>query len=229
MPATTNGKFTLDLLRSHQVYKNAAGKRVPGVTTVQGIIEKPGLHKWFWQCGQDGIDPNKKRDEAAAIGTVAHARVEAFLRGMELDETGIAPDRLDKSANAFLSFMEWWKKEQFTVIESELQMVSERWQVGGTLDILAARPSRNLVLVDVKTSNGIFNEAFTQSCAYSEMYEETHPGRHVDEIIIAHLPKDESGECIPHPVKDAHRPLYVAAFVAANNAYHAWNSLPRVV
>ena len=218
--------YTLDALKAHQRYRNAAGKRVKGVTTVLGVIEKPGLHNWYYECGLDGIDPNKKRDEAAAIGTIAHARVEAFLHGMELDETGIATERLDKSANAFLSFMEMWKREGMTVVESELQMVSEKWQTGGTLDVLASRPDGRLLLRDVKTSNGLWNEHYIQTATYAAMYEETHPGRVIDEVWIDHLPKDESGECRSYEVRD--REKWVAAFVAANDLYMALQNLPKV-
>lgn len=216
--ATTN-LYTLDALKAHQVYKNAAGKRLPGVTTVLGMLDKPGLLKWAWRCGQEGKDIEKVRDEAAAIGTVAHARVEAHLRGMEFDETGIAPDRLEQSANAFLAFLAWWEREKFTVVETELQLVSERWQVGGTLDILARHADGSLALVDIKTSNGVYREHRLQVAAYAAMYEETHAGRTLERLLIVRIPKDESG--VVEPVEVTNRADCEAAFAALAVAYRA--------
>src|SRR5438093_1588565 len=46
-------KLTLDFTASHTVYKNAAGKRVPGVTTILGILNKPALLKWAWEQGRN--------------------------------------------------------------------------------------------------------------------------------------------------------------------------------
>jgi hypothetical protein len=200
-------KYTVDMLRAHQVYKNAAGKRVPGVTTILGILDKPGLLKWAWRMGQEGRDPDKVRDEAAAIGTIAHARVEAFLRGLVFDESGIAPERLAQSGNAFSAFKEWWGRERYQLVASELQLVSERWQVGGTLDILACTP---LTLVDIKTSNGLYREHRLQVAAYAAIYEETHPGERIERLMLVRIPKEEAG--VIEPVEIVNRAECEAAF-----------------
>ena len=136
IPTEYGKRYTVDMLKAHQRYHNAAGKRVAGVTTVLDMLAKHGLYKWYWQCGIDGRDPEKVRDEAAAVGTVAHARVEAYLRGLEFDASGITLERMKQSGFAFAAFKEWWGRERYQLVASELQLVSEKWQVGGTLDIL---------------------------------------------------------------------------------------------
>jgi hypothetical protein len=216
--------YTLDRLKAHQVYKNATGKRVPGVTTILGILDKPALLQWAWRMGQEGVDINKARDRAADIGTVSHARVEAHLRGMDFDETGLDKTALDLSANAFLAFLEWWERSGFAVEATELQMVSEAWQVGGTLDILARRGDAR-ALVDIKTSNGVYREHRLQVCAYARMWEEAHGGQDISEVWIVRIPKDESGVC--EPIEIINRPLYVEAFSNLCKTYRALQALPR--
>lgn len=218
IPAEYAKRYTVDMLRAHQVYKNAAGKRVPGVTTVLGILDKPGLLKWAWRMGQDGKDIEKVRDEAAAIGTVAHARVEAYLRGLEFDASGITLERMQQSGYAFDAFAEWWARERYAVAATELQLVSERWQVGGTLDILARRDD-GLTLVDIKTSNAIYREHRMQAVAYAAMYEETHAGGHIERVMIVKIPKYESGTV--EPVEVVNRADCESAFAALAVAYRA--------
>lgn len=216
MSETKPAAYTLDMLRAHQVYKNASGKRLPGVTTVLGILDKPALLRWAWNLGRDGVDLDKARGAAATIGTVAHARVEAYLRGMEFSETGIERSTLDKSATAFLHFLEWWDARGLAVVETELQLISEAWQVGGTLDILA-RDGDRLLLVDIKTSNGIYREMRIQASAYAAMYEETHPGKIVQEVWIVRIPKNEDGG--PEPIQITNRRECVEAFAALTDTY----------
>jgi len=218
IPTEYAKRYTVDMVRAHQVYKNSAGKRVPGVTTVLGILEKPGLLKWAWRMGQDGKDIEKVRDEAAAIGTVSHARVEAHLRGMEFDASGITLERMTQSGYAFDGFLSWWEREGYSVLATEMQLVSERWQVGGTLDILARDRDGALVLVDIKTSNGLYREHRLQVAAYAAMYEETNDER-ISRLVIVRIPKDESG--VVEPVEVVNRADCEAAFAAVASAYRA--------
>lgn len=207
--------MTLDFKASHTVYKNAAGKRVPGVTTVLGLLNKPALLKWAWQLGKDGLEMERTRQAAADIGTVAHALCEAHLRGMELDRSNIAPDMIDKAETSFLRFLDWWDKEGLEVIHSELEMVSESMQVGGTLDILAKRADGRLVVIDLKTSKGIYDEMLVQAATYSAMYEECH-GAPVSDVFIVRIGKELADDLEVRPV--AQRAERVAAFAALAEA-----------
>ena len=77
-------------------YKDANGKRLPGVTTVLGVLEKPALIGWAATVAAEatadacanGLPPDQarilgraavfaRRDKAADLGTRAHAMVEA--------------------------------------------------------------------------------------------------------------------------------------------------------
>jgi ketopantoate reductase len=58
--------------RAHIVYKTPDGKRVPGVTTITGMLDKPGLVKWANNLGLQGIDSTEHVKNLARIGTLAH-------------------------------------------------------------------------------------------------------------------------------------------------------------
>lgn len=215
----TKEKLKLDFTKAHTVYKNAAGKRVPGVTTVLGVINKPYLVKWANAMGLQGIDTEKFVRDAADKGTVAHAMVQCHLEGKELDLSNLVPDVVAKAENAFIKFLSWWDRQGLTCIHSELSMISEHWQVGGTGDIFARRQSNgNIVYVDLKTSKGIYPEMRVQSSAYAEMYQEIH-GQDVNEVWILRTGKEDDDSF--EPVEVCNRAECVEAFVAANGLYKA--------
>jgi CRISPR/Cas system-associated exonuclease Cas4 (RecB family) len=218
MTAPASQKYRIDFLASHQVYKNAEGKRLPGVTTVLGMLNKPALLKWAWQLGKDGIELEKARQKAADIGTIAHALCEAHLRGQELDTDNLTHEMVDRAETAFLKFLAFWEKEQLSVEAVELPMVSERMQVGGCLDILAKRPTGRRVLVDLKTSKAIYDEMLIQVATYADMYEETH-GEPVDEVFIVRIGKEDADDLEIREVNN--RPARVEAFRALAEARRA--------
>ena len=99
----------------HQVYKTADGTRVPGVTTICGVMDKPALVKWANNLGLQGTDSTKYVDALAASGTLAHYWAEEVLIGREPDqavldeyapplESMVEAQKLAKSAASALSF-----------------------------------------------------------------------------------------------------------------------------
>jgi hypothetical protein len=211
-------KYRIDFAKSHTVYKNIGGDRVPGVTTVLGMLNKPALLKWAWQMGKDGRELDAVRQGAADIGTVAHALCEAYLRGMELDSTNITPEALGKAETGFIRFLDFWDKEGLKVLATELVMVSEAMQVGGTMDVLAERADGRLVVVDLKTSKAIYEEMLIQVATYAAIFEEGSR-RKVDDVYVVRIGKEDADDLeIRHVGERAGR---VAAFAALATARRA--------
>lgn len=246
-------KFKLDLNEPHQIYKNAAGKRLPGVTTVNGTLDKPALRGWYAEMERGGIKAHLlaggtfdtlpltqdgkpkwfadvKKDRAADIGTVTHWRCEAALKGLEPDRDSVPADLWEKSGPGFQRFVAWWADERLAVVHSELQMVSEAMQVGGTADIIARSPVRGLGLVDLKTSKASrywpYDEVFAQVAAYAAMYEEVH-GERIAWIDVVRIGKEEKDAGQVHRVTDAERAAGERLFRAALAAYNAKKELGR--
>ena len=61
--------------KAHIIYKTSDGKRVPGVTTITGMLDKPGLVKWANNLGLQGIDSAEHVKNLARIGTLAHLMI----------------------------------------------------------------------------------------------------------------------------------------------------------
>ena len=103
-----------------------AGKRVPGVTTILGVLNKPALVKWANKLGLQGIDSTKYVDALANIGTLSHYLVECEWRGVEPDLSDYAPQDIDKAENALLSFWAWRDQHEVEPHLVEEPMVVEK-------------------------------------------------------------------------------------------------------
>lgn len=189
--------YKIDFLSAHTVYKNAKGHRVPSVTTVLKMLNKPQLLHWAWKLGHEGKELEATRQHAADIGTIAHALCEAYLSGRELDRSNLAPEMLEQAEHGFQRFLAWWEKEHLAVIETEYQMVSESLQVGGTADVIASHPNGRTVLADFKTSPRVYDESFIQAATYAAIYEERIGP--IDDVFIVRIGKeqDDPGEIVP--------------------------------
>src|SRR5437016_14335006 len=88
-------------------YVNAAGKKVPGCTTILNRWkESGGLIQWAFNCGRDGIDLNQARDRAADAGTCTHEMIDAHLHGRKFDRNAWQSGILEKADHCFLGFLD---------------------------------------------------------------------------------------------------------------------------
>lgn len=205
--------------KAHQRYRTSDGEIVPGATT---IIDNIGWNKrvlmgWMRKEVLAGRDPYKVRDEAADIGTLAHALVEEHV----LEELGTpesrvnvleySPEQLDKAENAFLGFLEWEDLHEVQYEAAELQLVSDAHRYGGTLDIVASVDGK-LTLVDLKTSKGVYPSHRIQLAAYRQLWYE-HNGFYIAPYLLRIDKLDGSFD--PHPVSETRIEAGWEAFKAA--------------
>jgi hypothetical protein len=185
-------------------YLDAAGEKVPSVTTILGAaMAKPGLINWAAKvaaeatadailegfCSRDVAvaegtkAPNSYRDNAAALGTKAHALVEAHYAGEDIETEGLDIDIImDCYQRAVKAIEQNWKVEQ-----SEWAGVS-RLGYGGTLDLLVIDDeSQKRLLVDLKTGS-YHPEAIAQLAAYRNLWQEHNPDKLVEGAAILHVP-----------------------------------------
>ena len=166
------------MARPKQGYKNAAGERIPGTTTIIGRFKESGaLLHWAFKQGQSGVASlYEKRDEAAEAGTLAHDMIESFILSHPAPENaGINPQIVERAANAFAQFKEWWEQTRIEIIATERAYVSERYQFGGTVDAIGRDTKGRIVLVDWKTSGGVYSDFLIQLAAYALLLEECAP------------------------------------------------------
>ncbi len=189
------------------------GTKVPGTTTIcNAYKDSGGLIYWAWNQGKQGLDYRETRDKAGDIGTAAHAMVEAHLRG----ETIPTPP-FPEAHKAFLAFLEWERQNKIEIVEQEIQLVSEEFRYGGTLDAVGLVDGKH-VLLDWKTSKGVYKNYLLQLAAYAYLWNENCVGREISAAWLVRFSKDD-GTCEPYffPVEDLTVPL--TQFLAMREAY----------
>lgn len=116
----------------------------------------------------------EKRDKAADAGTLAHAMVEADLKGLPQPSIKDVPDDIKARAEGcYLAYLEWKDTTRFKLIHSEIPLVSEVYGFGGCLDI--GGEARLLELIDLKTSKDIYWSMWCQVAGYGILWNENHP------------------------------------------------------
>jgi hypothetical protein len=201
--------------RSHFYDVTADGKveRYPGVTGFLGVINKPALVNWAAKQAVLSVEgaltkrlngsvaakivmtqpwikevmaeasrrPKQVKDQAADLGTQAHAVIDLIVRGQEPGE--IVPDIQAPVA----AFREWWKSSGIQIVLGDTKVASRRYGFGGSLDALGWRDG-HYVMLDWKTSNGLYDEYALQVAAYSQAFFETY-GHYCDEAIVVRFGK----------------------------------------
>lgn len=175
--------------KAHTIYKTSDGKRVPGATTITGLLNKPYLIKWANDLGLEGIDATKYRDEAAQVGTLAHAMVAESLGGDKVDESLFSANDISLAQNSAISFFEWRKQHDIEPILIEHPMVSDTKLFGGTIDCYC-KIDGVPTLLDFKTGKAIYDEYFVQLSAYKELLIEN--GYPVENCRILRIGRDET-------------------------------------
>jgi len=158
-------------------YINKAGQRIPGVTTVLNNIGwgKNPLMWWAWNEGREGRDFRDTSKKACDAGTICHAMIEAELKERDVEAIAAAfeaeADVMNKAEAGYLSYLDWAENQQLTVIKTEIHLVSEQHQFGGTPDVIARYGvNRKLIMLDLKTSNNIYETMLSQLAAYEQLW-----------------------------------------------------------
>lgn len=195
------------------------GKPLMGVTTVLSVISKPALIQWsanmacdfikdaqVWKLvpdtppmimiGREELDDlikearsahRIKKEKAGDWGTQVHEAIESWIKA------GVSPTEniltQENQLKAFTNFEEWAKSNNVKFIESEKYLWSTKMWTGGIVDLVFEMDGKKYI-GDIKTSSGIYNEAFFQMGAYHLMLEEMGEGDDIEGYIVINLKKD---------------------------------------
>lgn len=176
----------------HGPYFNDAGRIVPSVTTVIGQNlgwDKETLYNWVARVTKEGYEYKALTSVAAEAGTCTHQMVERFLNPelKPLDPEVWSPrvwKYAQKGYDAFLRWHDEWRPE---TLFSEIKLVHEKLQYGGTLDygaIFQGRPA----LIDFKTSDAVRRKHIIQAAAYREMWLDSDSLDGDPRVIVLRLP-----------------------------------------
>ena len=186
------------------------GVFVPGVTTVLDLFPKKALVPWAAKMTAEAVQGaivagrpysaaeiaaickeaksawRKKKDSAAATGTMAHEAIETYIK------TGkMAVPEIPEVQSSIEAFLKWEKEHTVEWLASEVRVASKQYMFAGTLDAFAVidgHPS----LIDFKTSAAIYESMYIQTAAYKLCL---HEGscQSFEKRHILRFPKDGSG------------------------------------
>lgn len=193
-----NGAVKIDFLPNSHTYKKETGERITSVTSALGIIAKPALIYWsanlcaeFLQeqlkegqnittelIEQARVQHTLNKVKAASIGHLVHSWCEEFIK------TGnkTIPDD-DRVKNGVLAFLRWVDEHGVQFVSSERIVYSRRHDFVGIMDAEAIIDGKRVV-VDFKTSNGIYEEYHLQTAAYQRAAEEEGSKYEGDRLIV---------------------------------------------
>lgn len=187
--------------------------RVPSTTGICGVINKPGLLKWYGDNGT--VEAKRISREAAEFGTRVHKGCESIAKGRFY--LGYPPEEVQ----CIESYAAWFFKHVSNVVLVEQPVASRVHQMAGTPDIAAVlkgvievrRPGGKLELVDMdgetgvldlKTSSMVDAGFALQLEAYRRMVGEWL-GVNATRRLVIHLPRKTPGkiEVVEFPMEDA--------------------------
>lgn len=196
------GKFFPE---SHRYYVGGKPKR--GVTTYIGIVDKSRpLITWATELYRDyllstlangeiteehifegcGLHEERKQ-EAAAIGDAVHKWIEEYVLGGDP-----AMPESKEAQIGVTAFLEWIEAHDVKFTSSERIVYSKTHDYIGKLDIEAIVNGKRC-LIDIKTSNGIYNTYGLQTAAYAKADEE-ESGKAYEGRWIIRLAKETPNE-----------------------------------
>jgi len=165
-------------------YYTIDGKKVPSVTTILNVINKPQLIPWAVRTTRDYIkqelfafkraDSFKELDLDNLLASSAKehdkVRTAAADRGIAV-HSSIASYIGNKSSVALsdpiiIEFCKWQEAAQFEPIASERLVFSHEHGYAGTADLIGTVNGR-LTVLDIKTGRGVYPEYKLQLAAYA--------------------------------------------------------------
>lgn len=197
-------------------YRNKAGKRVPGTTTITGRFkESGGLIHWAWELGMEQRDYRQVSEDAKDSGTCGHAMINCHVTRTTFDYSEW-PEHIWKPAeHAYLAYLEWATQSTLKVQVSEQPLVSEKYQFGGTLDAIYA--GGTLRLLDYKTSNGLYADMLIQVAGgYSMLWQEHYPDQPLHGVDLLRIGKPKHPD---DPVSFEHRHFSAEIFPICQKAF----------
>ena len=199
-------------------YKNKAGKRVPGVTTITGRWGDPGgLLYWANQLGLQGINHREVSGKAATAGNACHNLVQCHLEGIALDPKCDDAELVKLGEQGYAAYLEWVKRMDLKRVSTEEDLVSERYQYGGCPDFFGAAGDER-VGCDWKCSNSVHLNYIYQVAAYRQLWNENHPEFYVEKMWLLRFEK-EFGSFHHHAFTGEQMDLAFAGFVKLRENY----------
>lgn len=184
--------------KEHTKYHTKDGVEVPSCTTVLKIVDTDFLPQWANSLGFKRKSYSEELNMYSRIGTFAHALMENHIIGEcpELNEKRqeCGTEEQIQAYKAFNNYLRFVNEHDFNPVHSELQLVSEKYKFGGTIDCICELDGAFCIL-DFKTSNYFGKKMLLQLAGYVQLYkeymEETGQTDEIEEVAVLKLSKTE--------------------------------------
>lgn len=152
-------------------YATPSGGMVPSVTTILEMWPK-GAQYYEW-LKKHGKDADEIRDEAGRRGSRVHNITEGYDRGIIQDMRGPEGEPRYKMAEwaMFERYLDFRRVVKPGILEIERRLVSDKLGTGGTLDRVLTIGDE-VWIIDLKTSNAIYDHYHLQTAAYLDLLAE---------------------------------------------------------
>lgn len=156
------------------------GEFFPGVTTILDEASPMPYALRQFMLNNTAEDAESIKNTAGDFGTRMHSVYERLLNGVTIDL--LNEYKTTREKKHIFSFYEWYNKYKPTELKTEFTVASLKHKIAGTLD-LRCKINGKVVIIDFKTSSGIYYSHHLQLAAYKELYEEM-TGEKVDEVYV---------------------------------------------
>lgn len=161
--------------------------KYPSVTTILGILRKPGLEWWFKTHTAEWCDAESQK--AKEIGNAIHEAIFNHIEKTGLDTDTNYPQEVQTCVESFLKFKSEYP--QIVLHKSEQIVESKKYKYSGTLDCDGIEDGLPIIL-DWKTGKEklkIYDEAKYQAVAYACAKNEMD-GTKIDRARVVCIGKD---------------------------------------
>lgn len=216
-------EHVMDLAHKGSWDETGKGDWLVGLKTIENAFTS--LPKW--DSGKPRWFGNMQSSKAADLGTIAHAHIEAWLTGRELDPDGLDPALYEQALDPLKRFTDWWESEGMTLVVSEQQLVHEQYRYGGTIDFVARDKDGRVVLGDIKTTKANkswpYDTVIAQVAAYEQLWNARvkAPNAPVERVVVVRVGKEASDPGQRVWLDPAKREAGWRLFLAAQAAYEA--------
>jgi len=200
-------KFEEEDNENHHFY-DSQGNKILSVTQITGIIDKSqGLMGWVAKLIGEYLRQEKAKGnniltdelidtalreyrrvqkEAKDVGKEIHHWISEWILG----KNPPMPENI-QVVNGITAFLKFQKENGLKWVDSERPVYSKKWNYAGFLDAIAQK-GKDRILIDFKSSNGIYPEMMFQIMGYKIAWEE-ETNKTIHKAMILRFGK-ETGE-----------------------------------
>lgn len=211
----------------HEDYFNTKGQKIPSVTTILKILNKPQLIQWANFMGKLRKSVDEVTQKAATIGTLTHYILERYGKGKIINFSVLDEydSSITKSVNKALKSFIKWKKDYVPEIKiCEIKLNNEKY--GGTVDNVCKIDGKYYI-VDYKTSKTVYPSMFLQLAAYNKLLREENNMK-IDKVAILILNKNKVEYKFYQMDVEYLEKFYEPIFIKLYELYIAWDENLKV-